>query len=209
MSRSPAPNPHQRFFAGWSKFYEATPLLGPLLRRQQDAALKALGPDAGERILDLSCGPGRALDSLRACGAVAIGLDHSTPMLALARVRGERAPLVRGDATHLPFADAAFDGLVCSNAFHHYPDPPAALREICRVLKPGGRAVLVDPRLDSVLSRLTIFGGEALVFGMRVHLHEPAEWTSMCREAGFGTATAEPLSTFPLPATSVLVVARR
>lgn len=212
MSRprdSSAADPHRRFFAGWSKFYEATPLLGPLLRRQQDAALQALSPDAGERILDLSCGPGRALDSLRACGALAIGLDHSAEMLARAHQRGGRAPLVRGDATHLPFADAAFDGLVCSNAFHHYPDPPAALREIGRVLKPGGRAVLVDPRRDSLLSRLTIFGGEAMVFGMQVHLHDPAEWIAMCRQAGFAHAEAAPLSTFPLPATSVLVVARK
>ena len=204
-----AHNPHQRFFAGWSKFYEATPVIGPLLRRQQDEALAALQPDRGERILDLSCGPGRALLPMRAAGTLAIGLDHSAEMIARARAQGQRAPLVRGDATHLPFRAATFDGLVCSNAFHHYPDAPAALREICRVLKPGGRAVLVDPRRDSLLSRLTIFGGEALVFGMQVHLHDPGEWVSLCRAAGFGQATATPLATFPLPSTSVLVVARK
>ena len=204
-----ARDPHQRFFAGWSKFYEATPVLGPLLRRQQDAALAALQPDSNERILDLSCGPGRALDSLRSCGARAVGLDHSAEMIGRALAGGQRAPLVRGDATWLPFRSGAFDGLLSTNAFHHYPDPDAALAEMHRVLRPGGRAVLVDPRRDSVLSRLTIFGGEALVFGMQVHLHDPAEWVRMCRRAGFAHVEAEPLSTFPLPATSVLVVARK
>jgi demethylmenaquinone methyltransferase/2-methoxy-6-polyprenyl-1,4-benzoquinol methylase len=198
---------HQRFFAGWSRFYESTPLLGPLLRRQQDAAIARLDPKPGERILDLSCGPGRGLRLLRERGARAVGLDASAPMLQRARPTG--APLVRGDACVLPFADGSFDGLLVTNAFHHYPDPPAALREMARVLAANGRAVLVDPRLDSLLSRLTIFGGEAMLFGMRVHLHDPREWVSLCTQAGFHRATAEPLATFPLPAISVLVVARK
>ena len=202
-------DPHQRFFAAWSRFYEATPVLGRLLQRQQDAALRALAPRSGERILDLSCGPGRGLSALLEQGARPTGLDASGPMLVNARARLPSVPLARGDATFLPFRDAAFSGLVCSNAFHHYPDPLGSLREMRRVLAPGGRAVLVDPRLDSLLARLTIFGGEALLFGMDVHLHDPQGWTALCAKAGFARARAEPLATFPLPATSVVVIAER
>jgi SAM-dependent methyltransferase len=198
---------HQRFFAGWSKFYEATPLLGPVLRRQQDEALRRLSARPGERILDLSCGPGRGINEISAAGATPVGLDTSLHMLQSARSAGLRDPLVRGDACKLPFGNSTFDGVLCTNAFHHYPDPPGALGEMRRVLKPGGRAVLVDPRLDSLLSRITIFGGEAMVFGMRVHLHDPHEWLALCARAGFERSSAEPLATFPLPSTSVIVVA--
>ena len=199
---------HQRFFAKWSRFYESIPLLGPLLRRQQDLALQRLAAASGERVLDLSCGPGRALAQLTAAGAHAIGLEHSPHMIVAAKEAGRHEPMVWGDATILPFKPASFDKLLSTNAFHHYPNPAEALREMRRVLRPGGKAVIVDPRLDSILSRLTIFGGEALLFGMRVHLHDLAEWQTICLEAGFSQADAEPLGTFPLPATSVIVTAR-
>ena len=200
-------DPHQAFFARWSKFYEATPLLAKLLRRQQDLALERLGAAPGERVLDLSCGPGRALQALTGAGAIAVGLDASPHMLVAAREAGLREPLVWAEAGHLPFRDASFTAILCTNAFHHYPEPLATLRELRRVLAPGGRAVLVDPLLDSAWSRLAIYGGEALLFGMSVHLHGCAEWRTLCSAAGFARATAEPIATFPLPATSVLVTA--
>jgi ubiquinone/menaquinone biosynthesis C-methylase UbiE len=199
---------HQRFFAAWSSFYEETPLFAWLLHRQQRAAVEALAPRPGERVLDLSCGTGRGLGLLTEAGARAVGLDVSGQMLVRALEAGRREPLVWADATRLPFRSASFDGLLCTNAFHHYPDPPRALAEIRRVLRPGGRAALVDPRLDSVLSRLTIFGGEALIFSMPVHLHTQDGWRALCQQAGFADARVEPLATFPLPATSLLVVAQ-
>jgi len=200
-------DPHGRFFAFWSRFYEATPILAPLLRRQQDLAIERLAARPGDRVLDLSCGPGRGLERLAASGARPVGLDFSDGMLDHAARRG---PAVRGDALRLPFRDRAFAGLLCTNAFHHYPEPVHALAEMRRVLAPGGRAVLVDPSLDSWLARLTIYGGEALAFGMSVHLHAPADWLSMCRQAGFDGSTVEHIGSMgPMPRTSVLIVARR
>ena len=204
-------DPHQGFFALWSHFYESTPLLGPLLRQQQDHALDRLAPRRGERILDLGCGPGRALRALEALGCSAIGLDPSMEMARQARAAG---PVARGSAPSLPLKTASLDGVLCTNSFHHYPEPLATLRELRRALRPGGRAVLVDPNLEHPAARLAIYGGEALLFGLGVHLHAPDEWRALCREAGFAAVEVERLAPpllsrlLPLTAVSLCVVAR-
>ena len=184
-------DPHQGFFAFWSRFYERTPLLSPLLRSQQDLALARLLPKRGERILDLGTGPGRALRALEQQGCRAIGIDLSAEMLSRAR---EQAPVVRASASALPIKSGAFDGVVCTNSFHHYPEPLGTLREVRRVLAPGGRAVLIDPNLEHPAARLAIYGGEALLLGMGVHLHAPEEWRALCRAAGFTSVHVERLA---------------
>jgi len=183
-------DPHLTFFSRWANFYESTPFLGPVLRAQQDAAVERLNPAIGERVLDLGCGPGRGLAALTRAGCKPIGLDYSGDMLHGAQAF---APTVRGSALALPFADGSFDAILCTNSFHHYAEPLGTLREMRRVLKTGGRLALVDPNLDHPLARLIIYGGEALLFGMGVHLHSPAEWHTLLREAGFARSYVEPL----------------
>jgi ubiquinone/menaquinone biosynthesis C-methylase UbiE len=76
------------------------------------------------------------------------GIDLSAGMLAIARARARRlgrpAPLVHGDAHALPFADGAFDTVVCTFGLCAIPDVDLAVREMTRVLRPGGALVLVD-----------------------------------------------------------------
>jgi SAM-dependent methyltransferase len=183
-------DPHQGFFSIWSRFYEATPLLGPLIRAQQDLALARLAARPGEKILDLGCGPGRGLTALRSAGCTPFGLDTSADMLREAR---HTAAVVRASATRLPLRAGVLDGILCTNSFHHYPEPQATLRELHRVLKPGGRLVLVDPNAESLGARLAIYGGEALTFGLDVHLHTRAQWRVLCRDAGFASCEVEKL----------------
>ena len=183
-------DPHQGFFSIWSRFYEATPLLGPLIRAQQDLALARLAAQPGEKILDLGCGPGRGLTALHRAGATSFGLDTSSEMLREAR---HAAAVVRASATVLPLRAGVLDGILCTNSFHHYPEPLSTLRELRRVLKPGGRLVLVDPNAESIGARLAIYGGEALAFGLDVHLHTRAQWRVLCRDAGFAGCEVEKL----------------
>jgi demethylmenaquinone methyltransferase/2-methoxy-6-polyprenyl-1,4-benzoquinol methylase len=193
-------DPHRRFFDGWSRFYESTPLLARLLKSQQDLALARLAPAAGERVLDLGCGTGRALELV----PFALGADASLEMLR----KAPRGRVVCARAGALPFRSATFHALLCSNSFHHYPEPAATLREIRRVLLPGGRAVLIDPNLEHPLARLTVYGGEALLFGMDVHLRSARDWITLCTESGFSRATAEPIRQPPFGAVSLCIEAR-
>lgn len=180
---------HGRFFDVWSSFYRRT-LFGLELRRIQRHALELLKTVPGQRVLDLGCGPGDGAVALAQKGVVAIGLDYSQGMLDTARKeRLVEGRLTRGDAGRLPFKDGAFDKIVCTNSFHHYPDHVASLREMRRVLKPGGLLVLVDPRQDNIFGRMAIELVEEKVFGLKeVRIFTVEKWHALLREAGFSYA---------------------
>lgn len=111
----------------------------------------------GDVVLDLGCGEGRHSLSLWLAEAVhVIGLDLSLTDLGTARARSRdfdgqapaqaRLDLLQGDALRLPFADATFDRIICSEVLEHIPDYEAVLAEIRRVLKPGGIFAVSVPR---------------------------------------------------------------
>lgn len=183
---------HGRFFDVWSNFYRRT-LFGLELRRIQRRALELLKTVPGQRVLDLGCGPGDGAVALARGGVDAIGLDYSQGMLdAAKKERLVQGRLARGDAGRLPFRDGAFDKIVCTNSFHHYPDHVAALREMRRVLKPGGLLVLVDPRKDNVFGRLAIELVEERVFGLKeVRIFPVAQWHTLLKDAGFSYARVD------------------
>ena len=109
-----------------------------------------LAAAAGDRILDVGCGPGFLCVELQQevgpAGSV-VGVDASPAMLALAARRCDgqgNVTLHRGDATSLPVADAEFDGAVCVQVLEYVADVPAALGELYRAVRPGGRVVVWD-----------------------------------------------------------------
>ncbi|MEU4240287.1 class I SAM-dependent methyltransferase [Actinoplanes sp. NPDC026619] len=88
-----------------------------------------------ERCLEIGCGTGVHAAQLRELGWAPIGVDLSARMLAYAK---ERLPIARGDATRLPIADGALGAVVAMMVHTDMPDYPAVLREVARVLRPGG-----------------------------------------------------------------------
>jgi len=102
---------------------------------------------SGAEILDVPCGGGIAMRRLRPDQDVSyVGLDISAPMLELARRRipaehRDRTTLIEGSIEHMPFDDGRFDLCVCFNGLHCVPEPAAAVAEIARCLRPGGRLI--------------------------------------------------------------------
>lgn len=112
-------------------------------RRAADTA--ALGP--GGRALDVACGSGKLAAELVGRvggGGLVVGLDFSREMLRIATVEQPAVRLVRGDALALPFGDGVFDALTIAFGLRNLADPPGGLREMLRVLRPGGRAVVLE-----------------------------------------------------------------
>ncbi|MER3501143.1 MAG: methylase [Candidatus Fervidibacterota bacterium] len=101
-------------------------------------------------ILDLGCGTGGSFALLRRWGMV-VGLDPSEVALQFARQRGIKA-LVQGDGHFLPFANERFDLVAVLDVLEHLDDDERALREIWRVLKPGGAMVFTVPAFMSLWS---------------------------------------------------------
>lgn len=113
-------------------------------------AVAGSGLVVGSVVLDAGCGTGRALPALRkAVGptGTVLGLDLTPQMLAVAapRARTAYATLVLGDAQHLPLSDVCVDAVFAAGLLTHLPDTLAALAELARVTRPGGRLVLFHP----------------------------------------------------------------
>jgi ubiquinone/menaquinone biosynthesis C-methylase UbiE len=95
---------------------------------------------SGERVLEIGCGTGCDLLQFAKHGAEAFGIDVTQKHLELARQRvAGRAEVRFGDATSIPFPDAYFDFVYSHGVLHHVDRPAAVVKEILRVLKPGGR----------------------------------------------------------------------
>ncbi|MBI4226695.1 MAG: class I SAM-dependent methyltransferase, partial [Candidatus Omnitrophica bacterium] len=119
------------------------------VRETCDQALRYLDGPNPQRVLDVGCGSGEFLRRLRTRypAAVLTGVDPSAGMLEVARRKFEHDPQVSvhgAYAERLLFRDESFDGVVCVNALHCVRDAPGALGEMVRVLRPGGRLVVVD-----------------------------------------------------------------
>jgi demethylmenaquinone methyltransferase / 2-methoxy-6-polyprenyl-1,4-benzoquinol methylase len=123
--------------------------------RWRRALVRAVAPPPGARVLDVATGTGMVAAELLARGrCTVIGLDQSPHMLAAAHARfaGEdRVQLVEGRAERLPFADDSFDALTFTYLLRYVEDPAATMRELARVVKPGGRVASLEfgvpPRL--------------------------------------------------------------
>lgn len=142
-------------FDGWS---ESTTFrrLGPWLMYVQENLLGEIEWNRTERVLDIACGSGwlvfeaaRRLPKRK--GALACGCDLSEGMLHQGPAGGlsdDRVRFMAASAQRLPFKNRSFDAVMCTAAFHHFPEPDRALLEFKRVLRPGGIVLICDTCRD-------------------------------------------------------------
>jgi demethylmenaquinone methyltransferase/2-methoxy-6-polyprenyl-1,4-benzoquinol methylase len=121
-----------------------TVLSAGLDRSWRRATRQALGLHPGDRVLDLAAGTGVSTEELAYSGADTVGVDISLGMLRAGRATRPTIRLLAGDALALPFRDGVFDAVTISFGLRNVRDTGAALRELARVTRPGGRLVVCE-----------------------------------------------------------------
>jgi ubiquinone/menaquinone biosynthesis C-methylase UbiE len=178
----------QEQFGGSAAAYVASPLhaAGEDLDR-----LRAWGTARrGDRVLDVATGGGHTALAFAGIARHVIAYDLTAPMLQAARghARGRGAAnveFVAGDATALPFRDGSFDVVTCRTAAHHFPDVGAAVRQIHRVLRPGGSLLLQDILgHDDADANAFILEVERRRDPSHVRSYRMAEWKAFLRATG-------------------------
>jgi demethylmenaquinone methyltransferase/2-methoxy-6-polyprenyl-1,4-benzoquinol methylase len=142
-----------QLFRGLPDYYDR---VGAVMSFGQDprwrrALVEFIDPQPGMRILDVATGTGMVAFAHAARGAEVVGLDQSEAMLSQARARlaqtpglSDRMTFVLGEAEALPFPDDEFDALSFTYLLRYVDDPLATMRELARVVKPGGRIGMVE-----------------------------------------------------------------
>lgn len=174
----------------------------PVTRHAIAPLLAAVAPLDGRRLLDVACGPGHVAAAAADAGALATGLDLSPRMVAVARRLHPLPDFREGDAEHLPFDDASFDGVVSAFGIGHFPRAEAALADWARVLVPGGR-VAVSWWDDAARSRVNgVFFDAIVALGLPMpaaipagppafRYSSPEALAALLRDAGFVDVAVE------------------
>lgn len=190
-------------------------------QRWRRAAVDSAGIDAASRVLDVACGTGDLSEAIADAGAAeVVGLDFTPAMLEVARHKGEsarravRVQYVQGDAMALPFPDQSFDAVTIAFGIRNVARPAAAIAEFLRVLRPGGRLVVLEfadpanplvrwgsdlytkrimPWTASLLARDRSGAYRYLPRSVSTFM-PPAEFSALLARTGFQECTARPLT---------------
>jgi ubiquinone/menaquinone biosynthesis C-methylase UbiE len=150
----------------------------------------------GERVLDVATGGGHTAFALAPHAAEVVALDLTRPMLEAAQKEAVARGLtnisyVEGDAQALPFANASFNVVSCRHAAHHFPNVQQAIGEWARVLKPGGRLLLVDSTSpEENAADATLHQIESLRDPSHVRNYRISAWRVYLSTAGFSVRIA-------------------
>lgn len=171
---------------------------GVFMRPSAERIVESMQLRAGDSFLDLACGTGlvaRHARNVVGVGARVVGVDINPAMLAMARsLEADSATeWIEAPADRLPLDDASFDHVVCQQGIQFFPVPPAAVREVHRVLKPGGDFVATvwatpghNPYIDTQLGILSeLDASVAASARAATPLHADALLHELAAEAGF------------------------
>ncbi len=179
----PSTNPMDRLASEYDRWFDSPE--GQELFRIELACVQDVSNDNRDRWLEVGVGTGRFASAL----GIREGVDPSEPALLLARSRGIDAR--QGTAERLPYSDGTFDGILLVTTLCFVSDARRAMREFCRVVKPGGQLVIGMIPADSPWGRLYAEKGrQGHPFYSTAHFHTVADVISLAEEAGFTFARA-------------------
>ena len=142
------------FFDRWAKSYDHGRISG-WFQYTQELTIGLLDLEPSSKVLDVGCGTGHAVIKLAGIlsHGKACGIDISSEMIEQARAKipdilKEKAEFLQASSDNIPYPNDEFDYVLCTNSFHHYPDPIRSLEEIQKVLKPGGQMVIFENAPD-------------------------------------------------------------
>jgi len=175
-------------FETWAGTYDRSLLNRFLFQPSYRMFLEELVAWRGERdepfdLLDIGCGTGTFDAMLAGCSLPArvVGLDYAEAMCKVASRKAHHANVadrlryVTADSEHLPFADQTFDVVTCSNSFHHYPHQQKVIHDMRRVLRPGGRLMLIDGFRDNIIGWVVF---DVIIAGVEKEVFH-APWTTI------------------------------
>jgi SAM-dependent methyltransferase len=171
-------------YGRWSDTYDGPG--NPLIAVEQPAVWSLLATSPTGVALDVACGTGRHTRRLADLGHRVIGVDTTPEMLRLARAAVPEAELVRGDLSRLPIRSAGVDLAVCALALDHSPSLGEPVRELARVVRPGGRVVISDlhPVLSAIGAAAFFRAADGAYGFVRNHRHPHSEYLDAFAEAG-------------------------
>ena len=180
------------YFDRWAKYYDGG-RISRWFQYTQNLAISVMSLQKDSKVLDVGCGTGFAvlrLGSLLSDGK-ACGIDISLEMIREAKAKApeilrERVEFRQANSENIPYSSGEFDIVLCTNSFHHYPDPLRALSEMRRVLRPGGQVVIFENAPD--LSWYTWAWDHLLRILERGHVryYSSREIGEMLKQVGFG-----------------------
>lgn len=183
-------------FDRWADGYDRSILQRFLFKPAHDLILSEIDLDGSPHILDIGCGTCvfgfRIAAQSPSSNIFCVDLSHEMAQKAKAKrdrvLRlAEEMGTVRvtlADSEHLPFTDGSIDYVTCANSFHHYPHPEGVVREMHRVLKPGGTALVVDGCRDTLPGRVIFDLIVTLMEGDVRHL-SAGEFRELFTQCGF------------------------
>ena len=172
-------------YARWAPVYDVPG--NPLIGHEEPAAHEILAAWAAPlRVLDAACGTGRHTVHLAELGHDVTGVDASPSMLEQAAGKRSGLPLVNGKIDALPFPDGCFDAAVCSLLFDHLPTIDAAIRELARIVRPGGRVLIsnIHPTMALVGAHAAFRDVDGEPHYIRSHHHSVSTYLRYFRAHG-------------------------
>lgn len=181
----------REFDAAAEKFDDNDPSIYNLCRQDYPKILEELEKEPFTDVLDAGCGTGAVLGLLAQSHPAGhyTGIDLSEKMVAVAKKKQlANVAFLQGDCERLPFPPESFDAVLCSQSFHHYPNPEDFFSSVKKVLRPGGRLILRDMAPPEwaigFCNRVEIPLFNALLKKGDVHVYRRREIEALCQHSG-------------------------